>query len=78
MTYDTFESLQVGSRVKLTGKVRTYPIVRIGRNFHRRVAYACLNPIAVERRGEAPLEFGIFAASSLDHKSHYINWDKIS
>ena len=79
MTFDTFESLQVGARVKPTGKVRSYPVVRIGKNSsNRRVVYACLNPLAVEKRGAAPQEFGIFSAMNLSHTSHYLNWERVS
>jgi len=78
MTYDTFESLKLGNRLKPTGKVRTYPVVRIGRQWKRRVVYVCLNSVAVEIKKEPVREFGIFAAGSLDHSSHYINWDKVS
>ena len=81
MTWDTFESLKAGNRLKPIGKVRTYPVIRIGKNKHmddRRVVYVCLNPIAVEMGKEDSKEFGIFAAGDLDHKSHYINWDKVS
>ena len=77
MIWDTFESLKVGDRLKPLGKVRSYPVVRIGKNFDRRVVYVCLNPIAVERGKEEPKEFGIFSAGSYDHKSHYINWEKV-
>jgi hypothetical protein len=79
MTFDTFEALAVGNRVKPTGKVRTYPVVRIGKRIDgRRVVYACLNPIAVEKRKDAPWEFGIFSAMNLEHSSHYLNWEKVS
>lgn len=81
MTFDTFESLKVGNRLKPVGKVRTYPVVRIGKNRHmddRRVVYVCLNPTAVEKGTEEAREVGIFAAGDLDHSSHYINWDRIS
>lgn len=81
MTYDSFESLKVGMRLKPVGKVRTYPVVRIGKNQHmddRRVVYLCLNPTAFEKGKEAIKEFGIFAAGDLDHNSHYINWDRVS
>lgn len=82
MTYDTFESLKVGNRLKRVGQVRTYPVVRIG-TFRStpdgvRVVYVCLNPTAVEKKGENPTEFGIFYSKDLDRKSHYLNWDKVS
>jgi hypothetical protein len=79
MTFDTFESLVVGSRVKRTGKVRSYPVTRIGMNLsNRRVVYVCLNPIAVEWRKDTPMEYGIFWTEYLDSKTHYLNWEKIS
>lgn len=78
MTYDTFQSLTKGSRLKRTGLVRSYPVVRIGKQYDRRVVYVCLNPLAVEKRKDAPLEFGIFASKDLNDSTHYLNWEKIS
>jgi hypothetical protein len=79
MTYDTFESLKVGNMMRPIGKKRTYPVVRIGKSLSGvRTVYVCLNPIAVRRKREFVIEFGIFAAEHLDHTSHYINWDKVS
>ena len=77
MIFDTFESLKVGNRLKPLGKVRTYPIVRIGTG-NARVVYMCLNPTAVEKKKESVREFGIFWSSDIDRKSHYLNWDKVS
>ena len=79
MTFDTFESLTVGSRVKRTGQVLAYPVVRIGKRLDgRRVVYLCLNPFAVAKRGDAVKEFGIFSAMNLSHSSHYLNWERVS
>ena len=78
MTWDTFVSLKVGARLKPMGRKRTYPVVRVVRNLTRRVVYVCLNSTAVEMGKESAREFGIFAADDLDHKSHYINWERIS
>ena len=82
MTYDTFESLKVGNRLKPIGKVRTYPVVRIGKLRGEpngvRAVYVCLNPTAVERKKEPVQEFCIFSARSLEHSTHYLNWDKVS
>jgi len=81
MTYDTFESLRVGNRLKPTGKVRSYPVVKIGKNpglKTQRVVYVLLNPVAVEKGKDTKKFFGICAAPSLEYSSHYINWDKVS
>jgi len=78
MTYDTFESLKVGDKVTAVGKKRVYPVVRIGTDLERRVVYLCINPFAVKTKADDPMEFGIFCTKSLDHRSHYINWERVS
>jgi hypothetical protein len=81
MTFDTFELLKVGNRLKRAGKIRSYPIIKIDKRSlmdNRRVVYVCLNPIAVEMGREQPQEFGIYSAANLEHTSHYLNWERIS
>ena len=78
MIYDTFQSLKVGNRLKPSGKVRSYPVVSVERKASGRVVFVCLNPTAVEKKRETALKYGIFAADSLDHPTHYLNWDKVS
>jgi hypothetical protein len=78
MTFDTFETLKVGNGLKPVGKARIYPVTRIGKNLtNRKVVYVCLNPTAVEKRKDTPIEFGIFASEHLDHKTHYLNWERV-
>jgi hypothetical protein len=79
MTYETFESLKVGDRLQPVLKKRSYPVIRIGKSLSGvRTVYVCLNPCAVDLRGEYPHEFGIFRDITLKHSTHYLNWDKVS
>jgi hypothetical protein len=70
MTYDTFESLKKGDRVKMVGRKRIYTVGHISPSLvtGKRVVYV------------APIDAGrsIFAAADKNHSSHYINWDRVS
>lgn len=79
MTFDTFESLKIGDKVRCLGLKRIRTITQIlYKPDKKRVVYVLLNPIAFERGLEAQKEFGIFAAGSLGHRSHYVNWERVS
>jgi hypothetical protein len=69
MTFDTFESLMLGDKVKRVMRKRVYTITGI-----TEVVTTNKRLVVV-----GPIESGmtIFAASSKNNDSHYINWDRV-